>query len=132
MRIRISATTSSFLPCTKFHLERVSSLVGMFLPDRKRLAWVQSEDVCSSDLLMNLNRGNADQDIRHNFVFSSLYEIPFGKGKQFGGDVPTAVNYVIGGWQWNNIVTLQTGTPMDLIYQNDSPNNRPRSEEHTS
>ena len=75
--------------------------------------------------LMNLNRGNADQDIRHNFVFSSLYEIPFGKGKQFGGDVPTAVNYVIGGWQWNNIVTLQTGTPMDLIYQNDSPNNRP-------
>jgi hypothetical protein len=73
--------------------------------------------------LLNLNRGNADQDIRHNFVFSSLYELPFGRGKQFGGDVSTPLNYVIGGWQWNNIVTLQTGTPIDVFYQNDSPNN---------
>ena len=75
--------------------------------------------------ILGWNRGSADQDIRHSFVFSSLYELPFGKGKEFGGDVPTAVNYIIGGWQWNNIVTLQSGTPMDLIYQNDSPNNHP-------
>jgi hypothetical protein len=75
--------------------------------------------------LMGLNKGNADQDIRQNFVFSSLYELPFGRGKQYGGDMPTALNYVVGGWQWNNIVTLQSGTPMDLVYQNDSPNNRP-------
>ena len=75
--------------------------------------------------LLNLNRGNADQDIRHNFVFSSLYEIPFGKGRRYGADVPTALDYIIGGWQWNNIVTLQTGTPFDLFYQNDSPNNHP-------
>jgi len=74
--------------------------------------------------LLNLNRGNSDQDIRHNFVFSSLYEIPFGKGKRYGGDVPTALDYVIGGWQWNNIISLQTGTPFDLFYNNDSPNNR--------
>lgn len=74
--------------------------------------------------VLGLNRGSADQDIRHNFVFSSLYELPFGKGKQFGGNVPTALDYVIGGWQWNNIVTLQTGTPFDLYYNNDSPNNR--------
>jgi hypothetical protein len=75
--------------------------------------------------LLNLNNGNSDQDIRHNFVFSSLYEIPFGKGRQFGANVPKALDYIIGGWQWNNIITLQTGTPFDLFYQNDNPNNRP-------
>ena len=43
-----------------------------------------------------------------------MYEIPFGKGRQFGSNIPTALDYVIGGWQWNNIITLQTGTPFDL------------------
>ncbi len=64
--------------------------------------------------LLYLNKGNSDQDIRHNFVFSSIYEVPFGKGRQYGADVPKALDYVLGGWQWNNIVTLQTGTPLDL------------------
>jgi hypothetical protein len=74
---------------------------------------------------LDLNKGNADQDIRHFFVFSSLYEIPFGKGRQFGTDIPTALNYIIGGWQWNNIVTLSTGTPLDLTINGASPANRP-------
>jgi hypothetical protein len=43
-----------------------------------------------------------------------MYEIPFGKGRQYGAEVPKALDYVLGGWQWNNIVTLQTGTPMDI------------------
>ncbi|MGA7291342.1 MAG: hypothetical protein WBW85_02265, partial [Terriglobales bacterium] len=75
--------------------------------------------------LLNLNRGNANQDIRNNFVFGSLYELPFGTGKQFGSDWKPAVNYILGGWQWNNIVTLQSGTPFDLYYTNTSPQDRP-------
>lgn len=75
--------------------------------------------------LLGLNNGNSNDDIRHNFVFSSLYELPFGKGKQFGGEMSPVLDYIIGGWQWNNIVTMQTGTPIDLFYQNDNPNNRP-------
>ena len=35
-----------------------------------------------------------------------------------------ALDYVIGGWQWNNIVTLGTGTPITLNI-NGTPNNRP-------
>jgi hypothetical protein len=77
--------------------------------------------------LLNFNNGNSDQDIRHFFVFASLYELPFGKGRQFGSDVPTVLDYIISGWQWNNIVTLSTGTPIDLSVSNtnDSPGNRP-------
>jgi hypothetical protein len=75
--------------------------------------------------LLNLNKGNANQDIRNNFVFGSMYELPFGKGKQYGGDVPAALDYIIGGWQWNNIITLQSGTPFDLYYSSTSPQDRP-------
>ena len=64
--------------------------------------------------LLNFNHGNSDGDIRHFFVFSSMYELPFGKGRQYGSGVPTLFDYIIGGWQWNNIVTLSTGTPMDI------------------
>ena len=70
------------------------------------------------------NRGNADGDIRNAFVFSSLYELPFGRGRQFGSDIPTALDYVIGGWQLNNIVNLTSGSPIDLSV-NGTPGNRP-------
>jgi hypothetical protein len=74
--------------------------------------------------LLNFNNGNSDQDIRHFFVFASLYELPFGKGRQFASNVATVLDYIIGGWQWNNIVTLSTGTPIDISI-NGTPGNRP-------
>jgi len=74
--------------------------------------------------LLQFNHGAADGDIRHFFVFSSMYELPFGKGRQYAADIPTALNYVIGGWQWNNIVTLTSGSPIDLSV-NGTPGNRP-------
>jgi hypothetical protein len=61
--------------------------------------------------------GNADFDVRHRFVFSSIYELPFGKGKRFAGDATGAKNQLIGGWQVATIVTASTGnwyTPTDI------------------
>jgi hypothetical protein len=81
--------------------------------------------------LLNFNEGNSDQDIRHYFVFASLYELPFGKGRQFASSVPTVLDYIIGGWQWNNIITLSTGTPIDINI-NGTPGNRPDVSGHIS
>ena len=56
------------------------------------------------------DRGNAAQDIRHRFTLSYAYLLPFGKGRHFmnrGGPE----NFVLGGWQTNGIVTMQTGLP---------------------
>jgi hypothetical protein len=78
----------------------------------------------NGNALLGYNHGSADQDIRNVFTFGSIYELPFGKGKQFGSDWSAPVNYIIGGWQWNNIITLQSGTPFDL-YVNGSPQDRP-------
>jgi hypothetical protein len=61
-----------------------------------------------------LNHGNSDQDQRHAFVSSLVYNLPFGHGQQFGGQVSRLVDEVVGGWQTNAIVTVDGGTPFDV------------------
>src|SRR5262249_51290253 len=77
------------------------------------------------------NYGNSDQDQRHFFTLSTLYELPLGHGKRFGGGWNGFLNFVAGGWQWNNIVTLGTGTPFD-IFVTGNPSNRPDYLGHAS
>ncbi len=57
-------------------------------------------------------RSISSQDIRHRFVTSFVYDLPVGKGKHFGKDMHPAANWVVGGWQFNGIVTFQSGTPI--------------------
>jgi hypothetical protein len=57
---------------------------------------------------------NASWDIRHNFVTGFNYEIPFGRGKQYGANVNRFVDALVGGWQTNGILTLHTGNPYTL------------------
>jgi hypothetical protein len=57
---------------------------------------------------------NANFDIRHRFVYSGLYELPFGRGKRFGTDWNKGLDLVLGRWQVNGILTLQTGNARSL------------------
>ena len=57
---------------------------------------------------------SAAWDIRHNFISNFNYEIPFGKGKQWGGNMNRAVSAVAGNWQLNGIVTVHTGNPYTI------------------
>jgi hypothetical protein len=65
-----------------------------------------------------LEYGNADFDVRHRFVFSYIYSLPFGNGQRFGGDATGVKNQLIGNWQVTGIVSAQTGnwfTPTDDV-----------------
>ena len=58
-----------------------------------------------------------DQAIRRNaFTAYGLYELPFGKGKPFGGSVNGVVNGFIGGWQFSPTFFYQSGLPFSLSY----------------
>ncbi len=66
-------------------------------------------------------RGNSIIDIRHRLTLSYLAELPFGKGKAFlnhGG----LVNQMLGGWQTNGILTMQTGLPFSPVLQTSTTN----------
>ena len=54
-------------------------------------------------------RGLEEPDFRHRFTLSGLYELPFGKGRQFGNDWGSFTNGAIGGWQLSSIVTIRSG-----------------------
>ena len=56
-----------------------------------------------------LDRGNADTDIRHRFTFADVWDLPFGRDRRFGSDMNRGLDAVVGGWQFNNIVVWQSG-----------------------
>ena len=57
----------------------------------------------------DLDRGSSDTDVRHRFTFSNVWDLPIGRGRRYGSDMNRGVDTVIGGWQFNNIVTWQSG-----------------------
>jgi hypothetical protein len=60
----------------------------------------------------------ASYDIAHRFVVSYLYELPFGRNRRFASGTHPVVNAIIGGWQFNGITTLQSGTPLSITANN--------------
>jgi len=54
---------------------------------------------------------SASWDIRHSLTTSFNYNLPFGKGKKFGGGMNRAADLIVGGWQANGILTFRTGVP---------------------
>ncbi len=54
------------------------------------------------------DRGNCDQDVRHAYVGSAIYELPwFHDQRGFAG-------HLLGGWDIAPVVTFQTGIPFDI------------------
>jgi outer membrane receptor protein involved in Fe transport len=62
----------------------------------------------------------ASTDATHRLVMSYIYELPFGRGRRWGGSSLGAVNWLIGGWQVNGITTFQSGLPLQITASNTS------------
>lgn len=59
------------------------------------------------------DRGRSETDIRHRYVATFIYELPFFKG-QHG-----AVGRVLGGWGISGVTTFQTGIPINITESQD-------------
>lgn len=55
--------------------------------------------------------GLCDFDVPHVFHLSGIYQIPVGHGRKFLANSPRAVDWVLGGWSTNWILTLEDGQP---------------------
>lgn len=49
-------------------------------------------------------------------VTTIVYDLPFGRGRQFLGESKGVVNAALGGWQASVINTAQAGTPFNITY----------------
>jgi hypothetical protein len=71
---------------------------------------------------LSADRALSSLDVSQRLVASWVYELPFGNGKAFGGTWPKWVDQVLGHWQWNGIITLETGFPITLSTANNTSN----------
>jgi outer membrane receptor protein involved in Fe transport len=55
--------------------------------------------------------GPVDFNRNHVFVFNTVYELPFGRGKKYMGNVSRAMDYAVGGWQISNTTNWSSGLP---------------------
>lgn len=66
-------------------------------------------------------RGNSNFDVRQRFVASTVYELPFGKGKPLLSHSRLG-RAIAGGWQLSGILSLQTGLPFTPVLAFDPTN----------
>jgi hypothetical protein len=72
-------------------------------------------NTASNNFNFQADRGNNTFDVRHSFNFSTLYEVPFGKGRKFLHDAGPAADAILGGWQLGGIVNARSGLPIEVL-----------------
>jgi hypothetical protein len=68
------------------------------------------------------NWGLSSFDIRNRFVFSYLYDLPWGRGRKYLSKLPAWEDAFIGGWKLNGIYTGQSGQPFTPVLPTDNSN----------
>lgn len=78
--------------------------------------WQKSLDLGATDEFSALSgefkkwdKGHSTFDVPHRFVGTWVYELPIGRGRPLMGDMPAALEAVLGGWQVSGIATFSQG-----------------------
>ena len=90
--------------------------------------WGDTQAGPASPYFQNLYDPHADYadcyfDSKHILTSYAVYELPFGKGKKFGGNSSGVVNQIAGGWSINPIISIHSGFPIALYDAGSAPNN---------
>ena len=87
-------------------------------------------------LIDNANRraeyAVADFDTTHVFNLNAIYELPFGKGKSFFGNAGPWLDRLVGGWQMNSIMRLDSESPFSIADPRGTLNRANRSARQTA
>jgi hypothetical protein len=62
-----------------------------------------------------LDWGLSQLNLNDSFTASILYDLPFGKGKKFGGHWGSATNAILGNWQVDLIERATSGFPLFVV-----------------
>ena len=68
------------------------------------------------------NYASCDYNLPQNLAVSSVYELPFGRGRLFLSNANRVVNGVLGGWELAGILTARSGLPFTPVISGDQAN----------
>jgi len=94
-----------------------------------RLSWASCCNVGSPGTRLvnafdpNGRRGVSDFDTTHQINANWIVELPFGKGKHFGGNASSISEAIIGGWQLSGLARWTSGFPFTVDNGNFWPTN---------
>jgi hypothetical protein len=91
---------------------------GKCMDDQSSLAEGKYQDI------MNLRAdwSRCSYDITHAFKVGYVYDLPFGRGRQFGANWNRFMDTLLGGWALEGIVQVQSGTPSNVRTGGDRAN----------
>ena len=64
------------------------------------------------------SRAVSSVDVPHRLIFSGVYELPLGRGRQIGAGMSRLLDTLIGGWQANGVYNLQSGSALGISANN--------------
>jgi hypothetical protein len=116
---------------------------------RANYTWQKSLDIHSSSFLANggvggtttildpqnprLDWGPSNFNITHRVSGNFTYDLPIGKKRALWSNLSGAADKLVSGWQWNGIITGQTGFPFTpLVGFNQSGNGDTRNPDRVS
>jgi hypothetical protein len=67
-------------------------------------------------------RGLLDTQLAHAFVLSEIWDLPYGRGRQFGSHLHPVLDTFFGGWSLGGILTLTTGRPFNVTVSGNPAN----------
>jgi Carboxypeptidase regulatory-like domain/TonB dependent receptor-like, beta-barrel/TonB-dependent Receptor Plug Domain len=84
--------------------QALESLPGQYVANPQDIRYLAAE------------RGPSMYDVTLVNVTSVVYQLPFGKGRTFGGSWNPVLDAIAGGWEISGINTANSGLPLDLTY----------------
>ncbi|MFN2530955.1 MAG: carboxypeptidase regulatory-like domain-containing protein [Pyrinomonadaceae bacterium] len=69
----------------------------------------------SNPLRPEIDKATADFDVPHRFTFAAVWDLPFGRDRRWASGISRPANLLIGGWQLNTNITVQSGPPFSIF-----------------
>jgi hypothetical protein len=82
------------------------------------IEYLNSTDAALAEVIGSFDR-------RHRIASSGIWEIPVGRNRHFGRQLPAVLNFLAGGWQLGGLVSIQSGAPLgfgNVIFNGDVKN----------
>ena len=81
----------------------------------RQLRHQSRSDLLASAQTQKLDWAFSQLNLDNQFTASVIYDLPFGKGKEFGSNWGGPANVIFGNWQVNVIQKITSGFPLFVV-----------------